>query len=283
MEAPEPPGVDQPGHDHLDVHVRRMVAQVHQAAGLGAECLRREQRAAPVLDDRRVERRLVHLVLDQQQPVLRQRPVDGRGRVQVPLKGARQMLLARKVAAIADPQGQGVGPECLADADAIDVVRDRLSPHTGIGVCQATVLVGQRLPRPVLKGVGVDGIETEPESRRLLLQPRQILGPVPGEMQRDRWRGTRECVHDGAVFELFEYVARFAGSGEARESGASRPNAPRRDGNPERCDRGSDSVDIDAPAPQRCFQGGVFGIQLGQQRCVRGCNAFAIPRSNVTA
>ncbi len=174
------------------------------------------------------------------------------------------MLLARKVGAIADPQCQGVGTQCLADADAIDVVLDCLGPHSGIGVSQATVLIRQRLSRPILKGVGVDGIETEPERRRLLLEPRQILGPVPGKVQRDGRSGTRECVHYGAVFELFEHVAGFARSGEARESGASCPNAPRRDGNTECRDSGSDGIDVDAPAPQCGFQGSVFGIELRQ-------------------
>ena len=49
MEAAELAELDQPRDDHLDVHVRRMVAEVDEAEGLRAELLRDQVVGAPVL------------------------------------------------------------------------------------------------------------------------------------------------------------------------------------------------------------------------------------------
>ena len=73
VEAAELAELDQPGDDHLDVDVRRVVAEVDQAVGLGAELRGDQVVGAPVLHHGRVERRLVHLVLGEEAPVVRQR------------------------------------------------------------------------------------------------------------------------------------------------------------------------------------------------------------------
>ena len=102
---------------------------------------------APILHDRRVEGRLVHLVLGEQAPVLRQRRVDRLHRIEIALEAPREMRLAGKVRPVADPDGQRLGADRLADLDAFDVVLDRLARATpGIRVAQRAELVGLRLP-----------------------------------------------------------------------------------------------------------------------------------------
>ena len=78
VEAAELAELDQPRDDHLDVDVRRVVAEVDEAEGLRAELAARQVVGAPVLHHRRVERRLVELVLDEDAPVVGQRRVDRR-------------------------------------------------------------------------------------------------------------------------------------------------------------------------------------------------------------
>ena len=72
VEPAELAELDQPRHDHLDVDVRRVVAEVDQARRLFAQLARAVVARAPVVDDGRVERRLVELVLDEQPPVVGQ-------------------------------------------------------------------------------------------------------------------------------------------------------------------------------------------------------------------
>ena len=60
--------------------------------------------------------------------------------------------------------------QLLADFDAFDIMLDRLLPRglhrRGERACGVTV----RLPRLILKGVGVDRIKAKAEARGLLLQ-----------------------------------------------------------------------------------------------------------------
>ena len=65
VEAAEFPEPREAGDDLLDVHVRRMVAEVDQALRLGAQGLGAEDRCPPVGDDGGIEGRLVELVLDE--------------------------------------------------------------------------------------------------------------------------------------------------------------------------------------------------------------------------
>ncbi len=76
VEAAELAELDQTGDDHLDIGVGRMMAEVDQAVRLGSKRLGDQVVGAPVLDDGRIEGRLVHLVLGKQLPVIRQRLVD---------------------------------------------------------------------------------------------------------------------------------------------------------------------------------------------------------------
>ena len=72
VEAPEAAGHRQTAHDLLDVRVRQVVAEIHEDTRALAGALRQQQRRPPVVDDGRVEGRLVRLVLAEQDPVGRQ-------------------------------------------------------------------------------------------------------------------------------------------------------------------------------------------------------------------
>jgi len=75
-------------------------------------------------------------VLQQHPPIRRQRCVDARRRLEVPVEGARQILLTGEIAAVADPDGDRFGAELLADADAFEVVLDGLLSRGGGGAGQ---------------------------------------------------------------------------------------------------------------------------------------------------
>ena len=88
VEAAEFLELDQPRDDHLDVGVRRVVAEVDQAIRPAAERVGDQVVGAPVLHDGRIEGRLVELVLGEEPPVDRQRLVDFLQRFQIALEGA---------------------------------------------------------------------------------------------------------------------------------------------------------------------------------------------------
>ncbi len=143
-----------------------MVAEVDQAERFRAERLRSEQRATPILDHGGVERRLIHLVLDEHAPVRRQGRVDLAGRFEITLERTTQVLLAGKIRAVTDPDRQRLRAEQLADANAVDVVVDRLGAHGGIGMREAAELIGKLLAGAILERVRIDRIETQPERGR---------------------------------------------------------------------------------------------------------------------
>ena len=92
-------------------------------------------------------------VLDVEAPVGGRRGIDGAKAVEVAVEGAAEVLLARKIAAVGNPDRVRAGAQLPADPDALDVVRDGLLPHRRIGVRQAPELVGVWLPRLILERV----------------------------------------------------------------------------------------------------------------------------------
>ena len=276
VEAAEPPGMDQARDDHLDVDVRCMVTEVDQAEGLGPERLRRHERGAPVLDDGGVERRLVHLVLDEQPPVGGEPRVDaGRG-FEVALEGTREVLLAGEVGAIADPQRQRLRAELATDADAVEVMLDRLRAHRGRGVRQAPELVGLALAALVLESVGVHGIEAEPEARGVRLERAVVLAGIPGQVQRDGRRRAGEPVDHSAVLEFLEDVARLARPGEAREARPASANTPGGQCHGEIRHTARHGLDVETTAHELRPECLVVGIERGGQRCVSGSDEIGV-------
>ena len=93
-------------HDLLDVGVRQVMAEVDEALGPVAGALREQQRRAPVVVHRRVERRLVGLVLGVQLPVVGQVGVDLAQPFEHPLELAAEAGLPGVVHAVGQPHGQ---------------------------------------------------------------------------------------------------------------------------------------------------------------------------------
>src|SRR5262245_51727070 len=120
MEAGEFAELDEPRHYHFDVDVRRVVPQVDQALRLRAELRGAVVARAPVVDDRRIEGRFVKLVLDKHAPVVGQGFVNLAQAFDVAFERAAEMLLPRKIPAVADPHRVGLGAELLADLYALD-------------------------------------------------------------------------------------------------------------------------------------------------------------------
>jgi hypothetical protein len=77
VEAAQLPELDEAGDDHLAVHVRGVMAEVHQRERAVPELAGAVITDTPVVEDRRVEGGLVELVLDEEAPVRRQ--ARGRG------------------------------------------------------------------------------------------------------------------------------------------------------------------------------------------------------------
>src|SRR5206468_1299919 len=95
--AGELPELDEAGHDHLDVDVGRVMAQVDERERPLAQLARAIIAGAPVVDAGGIEGRLVQLVLDEEPPALRKGAVDVAHAVEVPLEGLSQVHLPGEV------------------------------------------------------------------------------------------------------------------------------------------------------------------------------------------
>ena len=160
------------------------------------------------------------------------------------------MVLAREVAAVADPDRVRAGAELLAERHAVHVVRDGLLAHGGVGVGERAELVRMRLAGLVLEGVGVGGAEREAAFGGERAQRGGIVGLVPRDVQRDVGRDAHQAVDQVAVLDLLEHVARLAGPREAGEPRAAGGDAPRRDRHDERLRPRLDRADVETAAPE---------------------------------
>ncbi len=252
VEAGELAELDEARDDHLDVDVRRVVAEVHEAERLRPQLARAVIAHAPVVDDRRVEGRLVELVLDEEPPVRRQSRVDVAHALKVQLERATKVLLTGEVPAVADPDRVRLRADLPPQLDALDVVLDGLPAHVRFGVREAAVLVRVRLARLILERVGVHRVEVQAARARELDERVRVFGPVPGDVERDAGGRADELVDGRAVFELLEDAARLAHAGEAREARPARPHAPRRHRHAERLRLRRQLLDV-APAAAQLF------------------------------
>src|SRR4026208_532017 len=100
MKAGEFAELDQPRHDHLNVDVGRVMSQIDQAESFGPEFARAVIAGPPIVNYRRIKRRLVELVLDKDATVVRQRRINTSHAFHIALQRASKMLLARKVATV---------------------------------------------------------------------------------------------------------------------------------------------------------------------------------------
>jgi hypothetical protein len=246
VEPAELSELDQPRDDLFDVDVRRVVAEIDERERAIAERLRAGIARAPVVDDRRVERRLVQLVLEEQPATPRQRLVDRPTALQIPVERAARVHLSREVAAVADPDRVRRGAQLGADREAFDVVFDSLPPHGRVGVREAAELVRQRLPLVILEGVRVRRVDVQAARRGIPPQFGRRVGSVPRNVQRDGRRHADEAVDDGAVVDLLVDRLRLATAGKAPEAGAAGRERPRRQRDAERHGGPRDRLDVDA-------------------------------------
>nr|GEU28680.1 hypothetical protein [Tanacetum cinerariifolium] len=250
-------------HDHFDVGVGRVVAQIHQALGLVAQRLRAGKAGAPVGNGGGIERRFEQFMFDQQVPVGRQRRVDLARAFQVAFQRAAQVVLAGEVGAVAHPHRQRLGPERVTEFDAFDIVRHGLSAGGRADGRQAAVFVAVLLARLILEGVGVDGVEIQAVGLRLLAQGLRIRHLIPREVQRHTRRGARELMDHAAVVQLFEHVARLSAAGKTRKARAARAGAPAGQRDRELLRLRGQRLDVDAAARQDAGQRRVVLLQVG--------------------
>src|SRR5208282_2275731 len=106
--------LDQARNDLLDVRGRRMMTQVHQALHVCAELRRANETGAPVRDHRRVQGRLVELVLNERTPSVGQGRDDHAHALEVALERLGHVELTRKIRAVADPDSERSRTEPLS-------------------------------------------------------------------------------------------------------------------------------------------------------------------------
>src|SRR5581483_602151 len=153
MKAGEFTELNEPRDDHLDVYVRRMMAEINQAEGLGAKLTRTVITCAPVVDYRRIESRFIKLMLDEHAPVVRQRRVNLAHTFEIAFQRVAKVLLPGKVPPIANPNGMSFRTDCLSNLNAFDVVLDGLLANCFIGMSEAAESVRVLLARLILERV----------------------------------------------------------------------------------------------------------------------------------
>ncbi len=151
VEAAELARLKQQRDDELDVHAGRVVPGVDDHLRLVAERLAVEQGGAPVGHVGRVEGRLEQLVLEQHPLAVAQPLVDGGERLGEPVLAGDDVVLARVVGAVGEPELEVPAAGRVHDVDALEEVRERLLPRLRVGVADAPELVVV-----VLEDVGVD-------------------------------------------------------------------------------------------------------------------------------
>ena len=107
------------------------MAQIDETLGLGPQFLGDEYAGSPIRNHRRVERGLVELVLDEHAPIGGNCRINGARALQIAVQGVAELLLAGKICAIADPHGQRLRTQGLAELYAFDIVLHSLGAHRG--------------------------------------------------------------------------------------------------------------------------------------------------------
>ena len=174
VEAAEPALGSQDGDDLLDVRAVQVVAEVDQHLRALAELQAGQQRRAPVGEVGRVEGGLERLVLEQQLLLVGQSPRTPRQAVEHPLAPRHEVVLARVVGAVGEPQRLRGRAERVRDLHALEQVVGRLAAHAGIGVRDRAELVVR-----VLEEVRVDRADPQPARTRRARAGRRGRRPRP--------------------------------------------------------------------------------------------------------
>jgi hypothetical protein len=131
--------------------------------------------------------------------------------------------LTRVVEAVGKPHLEVAAGGGIHDVDAFGGVGDGLSPHPLLDVAQAAQQVVV-----VLKGIGVDRSQPHPEVLGVTAKLVEVVDPVPGDVECDRWGETGVQVDLRGVGHFLEWVSRHPWLGEHLEPRAGVPERPRR-------------------------------------------------------
>ncbi len=199
VEAAQPPRLQQQRDDELDVHAGRVVPGVHHHHRPLAEGLAVQQAGAPVGHVGGVEGRLEQLVLEQH-PLTGAEPlVDRRQRLRQPVLAGGDVVLARVVGAVGEPQLQVLRAGRVHDVDALQQVRQRLLAHPRVGVADAAEPVVV-----ILEDVGVDGADFDAVALGVRREGRVVVNLVPRDVHRHARGDAGVLVHLRGVVGLLE-------------------------------------------------------------------------------
>ena len=182
---------------------------------------------SPVGHVHRVERRLEELVLEEH-PLVRPEPgVDGGECLGEPILAGADVVLARVVRPVREPQLEVPRAGRVHDVDAGEEVVQRLAAHARIRVAHAAEHVVV-----VLEDVRVDRAQADAEVGRVTRQVGVVVDAIPRDVERDARRDPGEAVDLCRVGDLLVRVARDALLGEDLEAGPGVAEGPRRELDP---------------------------------------------------
>ena len=143
-----------------------------------------------------------------------------------PVLALADVLRARVVRAVGEPQRDVARAQLTGDVDALAQVGERLGAHRRIGVAHRAVLVALILEQVRVDGAGADAVLPLEglDARDVADAARQ----VPQHVQGQRRAGARERVHLRGVGELLLERRGRRGLQELAESRAGIGKAPRR-------------------------------------------------------
>ena len=155
-------------------------------------------------------------MFEQHPPIIGQRHIDLRCRVEIAVERAAQILLPRKISAVADPDRQRGRPQLPPDLDTLDVVLDRLLACRLQRRSERAGIVAIGLPRLVLKRVAVNRIEPEAKARSFFAQRGIIADLVHGKWGETRgvtvesWLTTAQSASFSWIFVGSPAIGNFA-------------------------------------------------------------------------
>ena len=114
-----------------------------------------------------------------------------------------QVVLARVVRPVGEPEADDRGADLLRDLDALDAVLERLRAHGGVGVAEAAEPVVV-----VAEQVRVDGADADAEPLGVAAQLGPVVDAVPRHVDRDARADAGQLVDERRVGELLPDVPR---------------------------------------------------------------------------
>src|SRR5438105_4511371 len=153
MKARQFAELNQPPDDHLNVHVGRVMAQIDEAERLRPQLARAVIARPPIVDDHRIKSRLVKLMFDKDAPVVRKSSVNLAHAFEIAFERASEVLLARKISTVTDPDGVGFRAQRFSNLNTFDVVFDGLLAHGRFRMREAPEFVRVFLSWLILKGI----------------------------------------------------------------------------------------------------------------------------------